>query len=72
MEYTDTKNTLSYANLADLAKALTMAVSGNLMSLEEGKFLWKRHMISIGWKKDASTLEVAPDKKTGLKVQTKK
>lgn len=72
MEYTDTKNTLSYANLADLAKALTMAVSGNLMSLEEAKFLWKRHMISIGWKKDASTLDVATIKKTEIKVKTKK
>ena len=64
---------MSYSSLADLARALTLAVEGHLMSLEEAKFLWKRHLIVAGWKKVESAPETEVIKKTTkIKVETKK
>lgn len=41
---------LSYADLDRLAQALTTSVSGMLMSLEESRAIWKKHLVRIGWK----------------------
>lgn len=66
METTNVKMPLSYMELAELVRALTTAVAGNLMSFEEARFIWKRHMISVGWKEATSIKEEAvPAKKKG-------
>lgn len=50
------KRIISYGDLSNLSVALTTAVTGQLMSLEEARFIWKRHLVSVGWKKPTVTL----------------
>jgi hypothetical protein len=79
MDQSQEKPTISYGDLASLSSALKLAIEGHLMSLEEGRFIWKKHMISVGWKKtaDSSVSEDLPEvtetvvKKIKGKITTK-
>ena len=63
---------LGYKDLNDLAHALTNATSGYLMSLEEARFIWKKHIIKIGWKQNKLQPTISETKKVVPKIKTEK
>jgi hypothetical protein len=42
---------ITYSDLEHLSVSLATAVNGQLMSLEEARAIWKRHLVLVGWKK---------------------
>ncbi len=44
------KLTLNYSDLRDLSTTLSTAVGSMLISLEEARAIFKRHLLMVGWK----------------------
>lgn len=53
---------LTYADLLSLAKALREAVGGSLMSHEDARFVWRRHLIQAGWKQSVDLKQIETKK----------
>lgn len=51
---------ITYGDLEKLSNALSGAVNGFLMSLEEARAIWKRHLVLVGWKKNTA-VEAKPE-----------